>query len=216
MVFQVWYLCSTSPISTVSPNLHHFILLMPHRKQDPLAILDISKLNLEQHIQLAIKAIDDSVVLQDGHQKLSIQKAAEAFHVAHTSLQDCYRGVLPKKKAHTLQKKLTSVQEDILVQWIKVQGCRGVPISPSAVTDHAAAISGTKIGQSWPQRFMACHPDLKMRWSWSLEKCCANNANPATISCFYDIYKEVVKEYNIPTENIYNMDEKGIQLGVGK
>lgn len=63
---------------------------------------------------------------------------------------------------------------------------------------------------------MACHLDLKMRWSWSLEKCCANNANPATISRFYDIYEEVVKEYNIPTENIYNMDEKGIQLGVGK
>ena len=63
---------------------------MPHCKQDPVAIPDISKLNLEQRIQLAIKAIDDSVLLQDGHQKLSIRKAAEAFHVACTSLRDRY------------------------------------------------------------------------------------------------------------------------------
>jgi len=63
---------------------------------------------------------------------------------------------------------------------------------------------------------MARHPDLKIRWSRSLEKCRANNANPATIRCFYDIYEEVVKEFNILKENIYNMDEKRIQLGVGK
>ena len=91
-------------------KLHHFILLMPHCKKDPLAIPDISKLNLEQRIQLAIKAIDDSVLLQDGRQKLSIRKAAEAFHVARTSLRDRYRGVLPKKKAHALQQKLTPAQ----------------------------------------------------------------------------------------------------------
>jgi len=55
-----------------------------------------------------------------------------------------------------------------------------------------------------------------MRWSRSLEKCCANNANSATISRFYDMYEEVVKEFNIPKENVYNMDEKGIQLGGGE
>ena len=63
---------------------------------------------------------------------------------------------------------------------------------------------------------MARHPDLKIQWSRSQEKCHANNANPATIRRFYDIYEEVVKEFNIPKENIYNMDEKGIQLGIGK
>ncbi|KAF9477143.1 hypothetical protein BDN70DRAFT_811132, partial [Pholiota conissans] len=33
---------------------------------------------------------------------------------------------------------------------------------------------------------------------------------------FFNIYEEVVQQYNIPQENIYNCDEKGIQLGIGK
>ena len=189
---------------------------MPQRKQDPLVVPDISKLDDEQRLQLAVKAIDDSDLLPDGTRKLSFRQAAKAFQVPCTSLAARYRGALPKKKAHESQQKLTRAQEDVLVEWVKVQGRRGVPISPSALADHAAAIAGTSIGHSWPNRFLGQHPDLKMRWSRSLEKCRANNANPATIRHFYDMYEEVVKEFNIPKENVYNMDEKGIQLGVGK
>jgi len=28
--------------------------------------------------------------------------------------------------------------------------------------------------------------------------------------------EDTIKSYNIPAENIYNMDEKGIQLGIGQ
>jgi hypothetical protein len=40
--------------------------------------------------------------------------------------------------------------------------------------------------------------------------------NPTTVAAFFDILKEVLHKYNIPVENIYNMDEKGVQLGVGQ
>ena len=33
---------------------------------------------------------------------------------------------------------------------------------------------------------------------------------------FYDLLDETVKEFNISSENIYNMDEKGIQMGIGR
>ena len=32
---------------------------------------------------------------------------------------------------------------------------------------------------------------------------------------FYEMLGDIMKEYNIPQENVYNMDEKGVQLGVG-
>lgn len=32
---------------------------------------------------------------------------------------------------------------------------------------------------------------------------------------FYEKLDNLVKEYDIPAENIYNMDEKGIQMGIG-
>jgi hypothetical protein len=56
----------------------------------------------------------------------------------------------------------------------------------------------------------------RLPYTQSLEKCCENNVNPATINKFFDIFEEVVSEYNINESDIYNMDKKGIQLGVGK
>ena len=41
-------------------------------------------------------------------------------------------------------------------------------------------------------------------------------SNCPTVYKFFDILEELVKEFNIPIKNIYNMDEKGVQLGVGK
>jgi hypothetical protein len=36
------------------------------------------------------------------------------------------------------------------------------------------------------------------------------------MAAFFDILQEVLQKYHIPVENIYNMDEKGVQLGVGQ
>ena len=55
-----------------------------------------------------------------------------------------------------------------------------------------------------------------MKWTSNLEKCQAQALNPTAVSEFYDILEELIDEYKITEENIYNMDEKGIQLGMGK
>ncbi|KAE9394279.1 hypothetical protein BT96DRAFT_1048468, partial [Gymnopus androsaceus JB14] len=48
------------------------------------------------------------------------------------------------------------------------------------------------------------------------QECCASSLTPAAVAVLYDILKEVVAQYQIPLENIYNMDKKGIQMGVGE
>ncbi|KAJ3740688.1 hypothetical protein EV360DRAFT_16766, partial [Lentinula raphanica] len=48
-----------------------------------------------------------------------------------------------------------------------------------------------------------------------LEEARARSLTPAAVNGFYDLLQETVTEFNIPPENIYNMDEKGIQMGVG-
>jgi len=79
----------------------------------------------------------------------------------------------------------------------------------------AGAISGKQIGASWPKRFRKRHPDLKMKKTVGLEKARAKALNETTVKEFFDMIVDVIKEYNILPENIYNMDEKGIQLGIG-
>lgn len=59
---------------------------------------------------------------------------------------------------------------------------------------------------------MECHPDLKTKWTQSLDRCWASNVNYANVYNFYDMYEGLVKKNSIPAENIYNMDEKGFNL----
>ena len=179
-------------------------------------IPDLSNLSIEQRITLVLQAVNESPILRDGRHQLSLRQAAKDFSISRSTLTARYNGIPARNDAHEHQQKLTRAEERILADWIKVQGQHGVPISPSTLGDHAEAIAGCSIGKSWPQRFMDRHPDLKTRYTQSLEKCRANNVNPATVNKFFDIFEDVVKEYNIDESDIYNMDEKGIQLGVGK
>lgn len=71
------------------------------------------------------------------------------------------------------------------------------------------------LGPEWYKKFLDRHPDIKVKISVRLEKCRAEALNPTLVNEFYDILHQLVTEYQIPPENIYNMDEKGIQLGVG-
>ncbi|KZP02323.1 hypothetical protein FIBSPDRAFT_678808, partial [Athelia psychrophila] len=49
-----------------------------------------------------------------------------------------------------------------------------------------------------------------------LEHCRAQALNPTAVAGFYDVLKELQDEYQFEEDCIYNMDEKGIQQGVGK
>ena len=85
----------------------------------------------------------------------------------------------------------------------------------STLTKYASEISGTQIGESWPKRFLARHPDLKVKMTSNLEKCRAKALNKTAVEGYFDILEEVVHEYHIKPENEWNMDEKGAQLGIG-
>ncbi|TFK21794.1 hypothetical protein FA15DRAFT_553589, partial [Coprinopsis marcescibilis] len=48
-----------------------------------------------------------------------------------------------------------------------------------------------------------------------LEKCRAQSLNQNSINGFYDTLTELITKYKIRPCNLYNMDEKGVQLGTG-
>jgi predicted nucleic acid-binding protein len=56
---------------------------------------------------------------------------------------------------------------------------------------------------------------LKTKKATPLEKAQARALNQSAIAEFFDVLTEVITKYNIQPENIYNMDKKGIQLGIG-
>jgi hypothetical protein len=80
---------------------------------------------------------------------------------------------------------------------------------------HAEQISGDPIGVNWVTAFLNRHPHLKVKFTQGLESCRAQALNPGAVKKFYTLIEGLIKEFGILPENLYNMDEKGVQLGVG-
>jgi hypothetical protein len=177
--------------------------------------LDLESLAVEERIQHSLKAIEVAGRHPDGRLKLSIRKAAETFRVPRSTLTNRFNGVRTRKEAHAHQQNLAPAQEEVLVEWIKVMGRRGVPFTQRALQDFAEDICRRPIGDSWPKRFLARHPELKVKWTTSLESCRAQALNPTVVGEYFSLLRETMEEYQIKPENIYNMDEKGVQLSIG-
>ncbi|KAF5327341.1 hypothetical protein D9619_003974 [Psilocybe cf. subviscida] len=163
---------------------------MPHKIPD-----DLEQLGDEERIELAILAVHNAGLTSNGQHKLGLRRS--------------------RVEANIAQRALTPAEEEILVEWAKVMGRRGIPLTQTMIAEYASEISGKAIGLSWASRFMKRHPSLKIKWSTGLEACRARALNPTLVNKFYDMLEEVITEYSIDKRNIYNMDEKGVQLGKG-
>jgi hypothetical protein len=110
---------------------------------------------------------------------------------------------------------LSPEQEVILEKWVKAQGYRGIPMTHETVHQYASEIAEKEIGVSWTKRFLKRHPGLKIKKTTGLATSRATALNRTNVEGFYDMLHGIIDEFSISYENIYNMDEKGVQLGIG-
>lgn len=180
-----------------------------------VSALDLESMAVEERIEYALDALVTLGVKPNGLPVYSIREASALFLVPNSTLHRRWNGGKSRQVAHKEQMKLRPGEEAALVSWIIEMGRRGIPMRNNAVALYAQKISGSEVGDIWVRRFRMRHPELKGKFTTGLEKCRAQALNPAAVKSFFSILEEVVEEYEIPLENIYNMDEKGIQLGVG-
>ena len=78
-------------------------------------------------------------------------------------------------------------------------------------------MSGTMPGKNWYRRFEKRHEEVRSSKPGNLDPKRAQNFNPTNVAHFYDLLKSVFDTYpNLPPQHIWNMDEKGLQLGGGR
>ncbi|CAE6459245.1 unnamed protein product, partial [Rhizoctonia solani] len=81
----------------------------------------------------------------------------------------------------------------------------------------AIADPGVKITMTWCWRFLHCHCHrLKYKHAYKLDPKQASGFNRPTVETYFNMVKKLMEDYNIPIEHIYNMDEKGLQIGGGR
>ena len=166
----------------------------------------------EQAIQLAIRDLESGVYT-------SQRAAAAAWGIPRSSLRARLAGRLPHAIAHQNQQRLSSVQEDFLVNWILDEDSRAQPPSHARVREMATRIlrlgnDHDPLGQRWLQSFMARQPRVSSIIGRSIEVARADAASPAIVRAFLELFERTRIELNIKLDDIWNMDETGIALGV--
>ena len=170
----------------------------------------------KEHLKLTLKAVLASGLKPNGQPKLGLRKAALTYNVPTTTLTARYNGHKTWVESHSHQQKLTPSQELVLKEWVKSLGLQGVLLSPSSVAEYALVIIDGPISKKWVYTIRKWHPDLVAWWTTGLECCCTQALNKTQVAEFFEILHNLITRYKITPNNLYNMDEKGIQLGVGK
>lgn len=119
-------------------------------------------------------------------------------------------------QAHSTQQCLSQIQENVLVDWIVLLSDTGHSVSKIVAEQMAQLICGKRPGKGWVERFLKRHPELKLGKPSGLDPKRAQAFNKPTVKRHFELLEAIIKWYEIPPENIYNMDEKGVQRGGGR
>jgi len=125
---------------------------------------------------------------------------------------------IPESRASS--QSLSPVEEKALVQWIKLSAALGHPVTHPFLRELAEEIrkpriesenlNASPLGQDWTKRFMRRNPDLKTTIASSIE-IQRKEVTKEQLDKWFAEFKRVIDENDILPENVYNMDETGIQ-----
>jgi hypothetical protein len=139
---------------------------------------------------------------------------AEELNLSMDTLRRRFLGSKPSCYAHENQQILTTEQQDVLAEWIMEDGDEARPYSRRGLIARVFALTGTRVEESWCVTFEYNHPDLVFSSPNSLDPKRAQAFNRKAVRRHFKELKRALK--GVKPENIYNMDEQGLQLGGGR
>jgi hypothetical protein len=149
----------------------------------------------------------------------SQRKAAKAWGVPRSTLQERINGRQPNAIAHSNQQRLTPEQERFLVEWILEEDSRAQPPSHPRVREMATRILHMNgdyepLGQLWVPHFITRNPRVASIVGRTIESARTTAASQDTIRAFLELFERTRIELGIQYEDMWNMDETGCALGV--
>ena len=149
----------------------------------------------------------------------SQNSVATSYNIPRSTLQERLKGRTNARESHEHQQRLSRNQEEFLVEWILEEDERGFPPSHARTREMAARIlrinGDTKpLGKKWVVKFLERNPRVKSVVGRKIEAVRLDGTSQQALEGFFQRFQEVRDKYNVLLENIWNMDEHGIALGV--
>ena len=121
----------------------------------------MSSINSEARMLLALQALQNNP-------KLSIRRAAEIYSIHYRTLHRRQKGIQSRRDTIPNSRKLSNLEEEILIHFILDLDSRGFPPRLRSVKDMADQLladrDASPVGTRWASNFVKRHPELKTRF----------------------------------------------------
>jgi hypothetical protein len=168
----------------------------------------------EGRIALAMQAI------KQGHIS-SVRAAAQTYDVPKSTLRRRVKGIEARRDSIPLNRKLTTIEESTLVEWILSMDQRGLPVRSDSIRQMANLLlqkrsqdSSLTVGQRWVYNFIQRHDSLQSKYTRKYDYQRAKCEDPTIIRDWFRLVQNTIQKYGIVDNDIYNFDETGFQMGV--
>ena len=171
--------------------------------------------NDERQINLALQAMQNDP-------DLSARAAGKIYSVDHEKLSRRKCGMRPRRDIPANLRKLTDLEESVLVQHILDLATKGFPPRMSIVEDIANRLCTTRdatrdtlrVGIHWASNFVKRHPELRTRFQRKYDYQRAKCEDPEVIRSWFELVHNTIAKYGIQDTDIYNFDETGFMMGI--
>ena len=153
----------------------------------------------------------------DRQQLGSSRRAASVYNVPKSTLNDRRAGKPARRDCQPNSKKLTQLEEEVIVRYILDLDGRGFAPTYAAIRAMAnkllAARGAGQVGQKWPANFVKRTDSLTTRFNRAYDRQRALCEDPVLIQAWFELIEQTKAKYGICDEDVYNFDEAGFMMG---
>jgi hypothetical protein len=157
----------------------------------------------EARILLALQALQNNP-------KLSTRRAATIYEVNYRTLQRRHNGIQSRHNWIPKSRKLSDLEEQIIVQFIVDLDSRGFPSRLRFVEEIANSLLADRDASPVGKR----QPELKTRLFRKYDYQRAKCEDPTIIRNWFRLVANTVAKYGIRSDDIWNFDETGFMMGI--
>jgi hypothetical protein len=166
----------------------------------------------EERLQLAIKAFQPSQIA-------NIYATSQLYNVPYTTFNHRLRGRVTRQDTQINNRRLTTAEEKALVQRIISLDNNGFSPTLKFVRGMANLLlqqrePGCKVGKNWLTRWLRGYDELMAKYLRKYNYQRAKCEDSEVLGKWFELVQPTISKYGIVTEDIYNFDVTGFQMGV--
>ena len=170
---------------------------------------------IEDRINEALSSIDLET-------KTNLSKLAKEYAVPYSRLRQRAKGRANRFSRTPVNYRLTETEEAALCRYLDVMEEAGLYARQHHIERVANSILSRRpepelpVSPAWSTRFLKRHPEYFVRTQRPLDIERKEAHNRKDIEEFYERWDRIVKKYAIAPADIYNFDETGFRIGIGR